>query len=134
VDCEDWETYTACTTNSSDPPCICLPGYYPNGTICTLCEARCSVCYGGTAIQCTECKADNFLQWESTFCLNRCPTNYTTSGNVCEKPATDASLLYRFDSGVFATARWTDADSGIVATDSGTEPVYLRGIWFDGSD
>lgn len=64
-----------CILGTIIPICkICNNGFFYDTNRCKACDAKCSICYGTSSAECTQCSTGYFLF--NTECISTCPDGY----------------------------------------------------------
>ena len=66
----------------------CLDGYYEDNKICRKCHSNCLTCnhsYSEENYQCTSCKDNQLLEYDTKKCINKCDISYYEKSKMCFK-------------------------------------------------
>jgi hypothetical protein len=100
---------------NEEQACECVEYTFQDTNQCLDCDSRCAACTGASNQQCESCRDGSYLQPDdSTICLDRCPSGYTSNDttNACDAPADPLVLCLTFTS-TFSDHNWMDSVSGL---------------------
>lgn len=141
--CNDYDNCETCTDHASGNPCSCDPGFFDQGPNCIACDPKCLTCDSTDNSSCTECADGSFLQFESTICLNRCPTGFNAldDSNACSGPVQTVFCIHYdnpstddFVDSISGLPIYGGSEAGDEAVDNAPTSAYQRGLYFDGND
>ena len=147
-ECETCISYDVCdscqeNTNNDTADCQCLSNYAYNieTDTCDKCHFSCETCSGAGEFDCLTCA----VATESTpayyhqpgtnyLCLEQCPSGFVRNGRECTgNPGEVICVEFDCKENTYNESVGTD-DAGITILGGSTQPIYLRGLYFDGQD